>query len=39
MASRLDISLATANGYYDQALAVSQGIINTSFQRLYEKCV
>ncbi|GAW23683.1 hypothetical protein ANO14919_132580 [Xylariales sp. No.14919] len=35
MDSRQNISLATANGYYDQALAVPQGVINSSFERLF----
>ncbi|KAI0890802.1 hypothetical protein F4806DRAFT_507469 [Annulohypoxylon nitens] len=33
---RLKTSCATAHGYYDQVVAVSQKIINTSFDNLYD---
>lgn len=36
-ASRLQTNLHTADGCYDQGLAVCQGIINSSFGRLYDK--
>ncbi|KAF3055500.1 hypothetical protein CFAM422_012994 [Trichoderma lentiforme] len=36
-ASRLKTHLRTADGRYDQGLAVSQGIINSSFGKLYDR--
>ncbi|KAK4085586.1 uncharacterized protein Triagg1_576 [Trichoderma aggressivum f. europaeum] len=36
-ASRLRTNLHTADGYYDQGLAVSQAVINSSFGKLYDR--
>lgn len=36
-ASRLRTNLHTADGCYDQGLAVSQAIINSSFGKLYDR--
>ncbi|KAK4085588.1 uncharacterized protein Triagg1_578 [Trichoderma aggressivum f. europaeum] len=36
--SRLKTNLNTTDGSYDQGLAISQAILNSSFEKLYEKC-
>ncbi|KAI0914715.1 hypothetical protein F4823DRAFT_557661 [Ustulina deusta] len=35
--SRLKVNLKTADGVYDQGMAVTQGIINSSFEGLYNR--
>lgn len=35
--SRLKVNLKTADGFYDQGMAVTQGIINSSFEGLYNR--
>ncbi|KAL6792265.1 hypothetical protein GGI42DRAFT_346449 [Trichoderma sp. SZMC 28013] len=35
--SRLKTNLNTTDGFYDQGLAISQAILNSSFEKLYEK--
>ncbi|KAF3055504.1 hypothetical protein CFAM422_012993 [Trichoderma lentiforme] len=35
--SRLKTNLSTADGFYDQGLAISQAILNSSFEKLYDK--
>lgn len=35
--SRLKTNLHTADGFYDQGLAVSQAIMNSSFGQLYDR--
>lgn len=34
--SRIDTSTRTDNGAYDQVIALSQGLINENFQKLYD---
>lgn len=34
--SRLDTTTRTDNGSYDQVVALSQGLINDNFQKLYD---